>query len=149
MSNLKLSDKQRWAELLITKEGYTQKEAADTVGVTTVTMNKWFKKFGWERLRQSLLITRQETLSRWYAQLDEMNTAILNRPEGERYASSKEADSMSKLATAIERLETEANITDIYQVGRRLLDYMRQYNHPDTLLVASVFNDFIKHNLKR
>lgn len=149
MARLKMSDRQEWAQQLITKEGYTQKEAAEKVGVTAVTMNKWFKKYNWKKLKQSMLITRQEQLNRLYMQMDELTFKIMQRPEGERFADSKEADIVSKLTTAIERMETEANVSDIVEVSKRLLNWMRQYNHPDTLQVANIFNDFIKDNLKR
>lgn len=148
MVSLRMSDRQEWAQQLITKEGYTQKEAANKVGVTTVTMNKWFKKFNWEKLKQSMLVTRQEQLNRLYMQMDELTFKIMSRPEGERFADSKEADIVSKLTTAIERMETEANVSDIVEVSKRLLNWMRKYNHPQTLEVAKIFNDFIKDSLK-
>lgn len=149
MGELKSNQKREWAKHLITKEGMTQKEAAEKVGVTTVTMNRWYKEGNWERLKQSLLITRQEQLNRLYLQLEEMNNAIMNREEGKRFANSKEADSISKLAIAIKTMETEASIADIVEVSKRLLNWMRGYNDKRTLEVANIFNDFIRDQLKR
>jgi DNA-binding XRE family transcriptional regulator len=149
MGALKMNDRQRWAQDLICKQGHTQKEAAEIVGVTPITMNKWFKKFNWESLRRSMLATRTAQLERLYMQLDELNTHIMNREAGKRFADPKEADTISKLTTSIQRLETDASISDIVEVAKRLGDWMRSQNHPDTLHVVNICNDFIKDLLKR
>jgi transcriptional regulator with XRE-family HTH domain len=145
---LKNSQKKEWAQFLITKEGMTQKEAAEKVGVSVVTMNKWYRDGEWARLKQSMLVTRQEQLNRLYMQLEELNNHIMKRPEGERFANSKEADSISKLSIAIKTLETEASIADIVEVSKRLLNWMRKYNDERTIEVANIFNDFIKDTMK-
>jgi transcriptional regulator with XRE-family HTH domain len=145
---LKNSQKKEWAQFLITKEGMTQKEAAEKVGVSVVTMNKWYRDGEWARLKQSMLVTRQEQLNRLYMQLEELNNHIMKRPEGERFANSKEADSISKLAIAIKTMETEASIADIVEVSKRLLNWMRKYNDSRTVEIANIFNDFIKDSMK-
>lgn len=149
MADLTTKQKKDWAQLLITKEGFNQKEAAAKVGVSVVTMNKWFKENNWERLKQSMLITRQEQLSRLYMQLDELTTAIQNKAAGERFADSKQADTISKLSGAIEKLETEASIADVVEVSKRLLNWLRPISHAKAIEVAAIFNDFIKDILKR
>jgi transcriptional regulator with XRE-family HTH domain len=145
---LKNSQKKEWAQFLITKEGMTQKEAAEKVGVSVVTMNKWYRDGEWARLKQSMLVTRQEQLNRLYMQLEELNNHIMKREEGERFANSKEADSISKLAIAIKTMETEASIADIVEVSKRLLNWMRKYNDSRTVEIANIFNDFIKDSMK-
>lgn len=149
MGNLTIKQKQEWAEQLITQQNLTQKEAAQKVGVSTVTMNKWYKKFGWEDLKQSLLVTRQSQLKRLYMQMDELNTAIMNRPEGERFANSKEADTLSKLAGAIKTMETEASIADVVEVSKRFLNFIRRSSPDKAIDVANMFDEFIKYLLKR
>jgi transposase len=149
MSGLTNDQKREWAESLICKEGYTQKEAAIKVGISTVTMNKWYLKYGWERLKQSMLITRQSQLSRLYMQLDELTSSIQKKPEGERYADSKQADTISKLSGAIKTMETEASIADVVEVSKRFLTWYRPFNHTKALEIAGLFNDFIKDILKR
>ena len=149
MAGLTTKQKKEWAQLLITKEGYTQKDAAAKVEVSAVTMNKWYNEGNWERLKQSMLITRQEQLSRLYMQLDELNTAIMNRATGQRFANSKEADTIAKLAGAIKTMETEDSIADVVEVSKRLLNWLRPISHTKAVEMAAVFNDFIKDILKR
>lgn len=149
MASLSIKQKKEWAQLLITKEGYTQKDAAAKVEVSAVTINKWYAAENWERLKQSMLVTRQEQLSHLYNQLDELNTAIRNREAGKRYADSKEADTISKLAGAINKMESEASIADVVEVSKRLLNWLRPFNHFKALEMATIFNDFIKEMLKK
>ena len=149
MAGLTIAQKKEWAQLLITKEGYAQKDAAAKVGVSAVTINKWYKEGNWERLKQSMLITRQEQLSRLYMQLDELTTAIRNKPAGERFANSKEADTIAKLAGAIKTMESEASIADVVEVSKRFLTWLRPFSPTKAIEVAGLFNEFIKDILKR
>lgn len=149
MVALKMNDRKRWAQDLICKQGMSQKEAAETVGVTAVTMSKWHKQGNWEALKQSMLTTRTAQLDRLYMQLDELNTLIMQREPGKRFADAKEANTISQLTTSIKKLETEASISDIVEVAKRLGDWMRSQNHPNTLAVVNICNDFIKDLLKR
>lgn len=149
MAGLTIDQKKEWAELLCTKEGYSQKDAAAKVGVSAVSMNKWYNEGNWLRVRQSMLITRQEQLSRLYMQLDELTSSIQKKPEGSRYADSKQADTISKLSGAIKTMETEASIADVVEVSKRFLAWYRPFNHSKALEIAGLFNDFIKDMLKR
>jgi len=149
MAGLTNQQKREWAEQLITQQGFSQKEAAEKVGVSTVTLNKWYAKYKWEDLKQSLLVTRQMQLKRLYMQMDELNSAIMEREKGQRFANSKEADTLSKLAGAIKTMETEASIADVVEVSKRFLDFLRGFSPTKAIEAASLFDDFIKHLLKR
>jgi len=149
MAGLTNIKKREWAEQLITQQGYSQKEAAEKVGVSAVTLNKWYKKYNWEDLKQSLLVTRQMQLKRLYMQMDELNTAIMGRPAGKRFANSKEADTLSKLAGAIKTMETEASIADVVEVSKRFLNFIRRFSAEKAIEVAGLFDEFIKYLLKR
>lgn len=149
MGNLTNKQKKDWAQTLICKMDYTQKEAAVKIGVSPVTMNKWYKDGNWERLKQSLLVTRENQLSRIYMQMDELTGAIMKRPEGERFANSKEGDTLKKLAATIKDLETEASIADLYEAGKRFLNYVRSYVPQKAIEIAHIYDDFITDSLKQ
>jgi len=149
MATLKGNQLREWAQLLFVKEGCTQKEIAERTGKSAVTINRWAREGEWSRLKQSMLVTREAQLSRMYMQLDELNTAIMNREEGQRFPSSKEADTISKLANAIRTMETDASIADVVEVSKRLLDWLRPVNPTLAKEVASIINDFISDILKR
>lgn len=149
MAELKISEKKEWAKILYTKEHLTQKEISERVGISRQTMTKWVTSEGWDKLKQSLLITRDAQLNMLYMQMDEMNTAIMKRPEGERFPSSKEADAISKLATAIKTMESEASISDIVEVGKRMLHWLRPISPDKARDMADVINEFIQHVMKK
>jgi transcriptional regulator with XRE-family HTH domain len=151
MAQLTNKQKKEWAKSEFLRGDLSQKEIAEKVGVSTVTMNKWVNdpEDNWDRLRKSMLITREAQLTRLYMQLDELNSSIMSKPQGKRFADSKEADTISKLAGAIKTLETEASISDVVEVSKRFLNWLRKLAPHKAKEVAAMFNDFIKDLLKR
>lgn len=151
MAGLSNKQKKEWAKSEYLRGDLSQKEIAEKVGISTVTMNKWVNdpEDNWDRLRKSMLITREAQLQRLYMQLDELNRNIMSREEGKRFPDSKEADTISKLAGAIKTMETEANIADVVEVSKRFLNWLRRLAPEKAREVAAMFNDFIKDLLKR
>ena len=141
--------KKEWAKLLYIRENLTQKEIAQKVGSSAVTISKWIKQDKWDELRRSMLITRETQLNRLYMQLDELNSAIMTREEGKRFPDYKEAGAISDLTKAIKTMETEASIADIVEVGKRLLNWLRPINPDKAIEIARIVDDFIKDILKR
>lgn len=82
MTELSMQQKREWAKTLYLKENLTQQEIAERVGVSRVTVNNWIGKNGWEMLKTSITITREEQLKNLYRQLTELNNAIMAKPEG-------------------------------------------------------------------
>jgi transposase len=148
MAGLTNKQKKEWAKTEYVVKNLSQKEVAEIVGVSAVTMNKWVKENNWDELRRQMLVTREKQLSRLYAQIDELTRAIENRPEGERYANSKEADTLNKLTSAIRAMETEASLADVVEVSKRVLNWLRPLNGAKAIELSGIFNDFIKHILK-
>ncbi|UBD75702.1 DDE transposase family protein [Parabacteroides goldsteinii] len=145
-----LSNKQKkdWAKMLFVKEHLTQKEIAERVGISTVTMTKWVKVEKWEVLKTSLSVTREEQLANFYRQIAEINNNIANREPGLRYASAEEANMINKLATAIEKMEKETGISDIISVSKDLLDWLRKTDIDKAKELSNYFDAYIKDRLK-
>ena len=80
MTELSMQQKREWAKTLYLKENLTQQEIAERVGVSRITVNNWIGKNGWEMLKTSITITREEQLKSLYRQLAELNNAIMARP---------------------------------------------------------------------
>ena len=151
MAQLTNKQKKEWAKSEFLRGDLNQKEIAEKVGVSAVTMNKWANdpEDNWDRLRKSMLITREAQLSRLYEQLDELTSSIKKKPEGQRYADSKQADIISKISGAIKTMETEASISDVVEVSKRFLNWLRPLAPQKAREAAAMFNDFIKDLLKR
>ena len=78
---LKKSQAEEYAKMLFldTSQKLTQKEIAERVGVRPNTVGKWIAKEGWEKLRKSMLATRQNMISDLYDQLENLNNIIKTR----------------------------------------------------------------------
>lgn len=145
---LKMQDKKEWAKLLFVRENLTQKEIAGRVGIAEKTMSKWVNDNNWEQLRSSVIITKSEELRRIYMQINELNTSIFKRDEGARFANSKEADTLNKLAATARALETEVAIADIIEVFKRFSEWLRAVDLDKAKETVRLMDDFIRSLLK-
>jgi transcriptional regulator with XRE-family HTH domain len=143
--------KKEHAKLLFTQEKLSQKEIAERVNVSEQTITKWVNADNgeWKRLRQSLVVTKKEQLSRLYEQIDEITQEIKGREQGKHYASTKEADTLVKLTAAIKNLETEASVSDIIEVAMRFLNFMRPIDLDKAKEISGYFDSFIKDQLRK
>jgi len=144
-----IQQKKDYAKLLFTKDGVTtQKVLATRVGVSEKTIGKWIKEENWDKLKTSLIITKSEELGRLYEQLTEMNDFIQNKPKGQRFANSKEADAMAKLTTAIRKMETEVSASEAIETLKALINLVMQENLTDAKIITKWADLYIKTLLK-
>lgn len=141
---VKSIDKKDIAKSLYLNGNYTQEEIADKVGSTRQTVSRWIKDGAWEELKASITITPAQILSGLNRQIIEINNNINEREEGKRFATVTEADTFSKLASAIKKIETDVGIADIVDVGIRFTNWLR----PLDLDKAKEFNDLLDTFLK-
>ena len=114
------------------------------MGVSRITVNNWIGKNGWEMLKTSITITREEQLKSLYRQLAELNNAIMDRPAGERFPNTAEADTISKLSNAIKKMETEVGLSDIISVFSDLLKWLRASDPAQAKEVTPLLDAFVK-----
>ena len=139
--------RKEWAKLLFVKENLTQAEIAERVGVSRVTVNKWINAENWEHLKVSVTITKEEQLKNLYRQLAELNGKIAQREQGQRFPNAAEADTISKLANAIKKMETEVGLADITSVFADLLKWLRTYDAEQAKQVCPLLDAFVKSKL--
>jgi DNA-binding XRE family transcriptional regulator len=142
-----LKDKREWAELLYSRTMMTQKEIAERVEVSEHTLGKWKEQFNWDQLRTSFYITKGQQLSRIYQQIAALNNSISERPDGERFANTREADIVCKLAGAAKTLESETSISDIVDVFIEFTDWLRENDFNRAREISELMDAFIKHKL--
>lgn len=133
------------ARLLYVGERITLKEVAERVGVTEKTIGKWCKEDNWDKLRESLLTTRQTQLTRWYTQLDAITSAIEAR---NNIPTNQEADTMSKITSNIQKLEVEVGIGEIVETGKKLITFIQQINLEDAKMFKNYFDEYINNRVK-
>ena len=123
--DLSNTQKKEWAKTLYLKENLTQQEIADRVGVARVTVNRWIADGKWEKQKVGLTLTREEQVSNLYRQVAEINSKIAEKPEGERFANSTEADILGKLSAAIRKMENDIGIADVISVQTKFIEFLR------------------------
>lgn len=140
-----IQQKKEFARLLYVQEGVTtQKELAARVGVSEQTISKWINQENWQQFRASLIITKDQELRRLYGQLIELNDAIEQREPGMRYASSREADTITKLSAAIRQLETDTSVADSINVLKDFIIFVRQQDPDQAREVTALADSFVR-----
>lgn len=147
MADLTSAQKKEWAKTLYLRENLTQQEIADRVGVSRVTVSNWVRSGKWEGQKVGLTLTRQEQVANLYRQVAEINRTISSRAEGERFATSKEADILGKLSAAIKKMEQEAGIADIIGVLIGFIDWLRPLDLEKAREITRLADAYIKDRL--
>jgi DNA-binding XRE family transcriptional regulator len=150
-----------FAKVLFVNDNVSQKEIASRLKVTEKTISKWIKEGDWDKLKVSMLVTKDNQLTGLYRQLentmkeieirpvvrdipnsllkpiklkDEHGCEFLEYPKFNQedypikignFPNSKDTDMISKLTTAIKRLETETNIGETVEVSKQLIQFVR------------------------
>ena len=140
------AQEREYARILYVSERITFKEIAERTGVTEKTIGKWAELDNWDKLRKSLLTTKQNQLVHWYNQLEAMNEMIAERALP--VPDSKEADVMSKITSNIQRLETETGIGEYVEVSRKLLTFIQSIDLGDAKRFKNYIDEFINSKLK-
>lgn len=144
MAELSGQQKKDWARTLYLRENLTQAEIATRVGVSRVTINKWAQGGKWEEQKAGMTITRDQQIANLYRQVAEINRVIADRPEGERFASSKEADILGKLSASIHKMETDAGIADTISVLTKFVNWLRPVDLEKAKEITRLADAFIK-----
>lgn len=147
MADLTNAQKKEWAKTLYLRENLTQQEIADRVGCSRVTVSNWVRAGKWEEQKVGITLTRQEQVANLYRQVAEINRTIAERPEGERFATSKEADILGKLAAAISKMEQEIGIADTISVLTGLIEWLRPHDIEKAKEITSIADAYIKDKL--
>jgi len=147
MAPLKNEQKKSLAREIYLLGSYTLEEIASKVGTTRQTVGRWAKSEGWDELKAGMTITREQILKNMYRQIDEINSGILQREAGQRFANAKEADVLAKLAAAIDKMEREAGLADMVSVGMRFCEWIRRADIDMGKQVASLWDAFIKDSI--
>lgn len=147
MAELANNQKKDWARTLYLRENLTQQEIAERVGVSRVTISNWIKTGKWEEHKAGITLTRQEQVNNLYRQVAEINRNIAGRDEGERFATSKEADILGKLSAAISKMEQEVGIADKISVLTDLINWVRALDADKAKELTSIADAYIKDKL--
>jgi DNA-binding XRE family transcriptional regulator len=146
---MKIEQKKDYAQLLFVRERMTQKEVAGRVDVSEQTMSKWVREGGWDKLRKSLLITKQQQVAVLYDQLETLTGSVEKDERSTKVLSNKEADLLIKYTAAIRNLETELSIGEIVETMMKFCDHVRSVAPEQATELVALCDGFIKYNMSR
>ena len=95
-------------------QGVAQKEIAERVGVSPITVCNWVKKNAWENGRAASKITRPELVNKLLSAVNKLLDQV-NESEDPTVLAGL-SDKLSKFASVIEKLDKKANIVDAIEV---------------------------------
>ncbi len=144
MTKMNSEQMRQWAMSMYLNENRTQAEIAEACGVSRQTIIRWAKADKWDEHKASLTMTREEQIKNLQRQIMEINNGILGREQGKRFASPKEADTIAKLTTAINKLETALGIHEIVSTAQRFIAWLRPVALELTKTFTRLFDKFIK-----
>ena len=151
-SEMTMTMRKDYARMLYLKDNLSQAEIAVRVGTSAQTITKWKADGNWESLKANFVISRQETLSRTYAQINQIFDSLESKNiEGTtvvRLILSKEADTLSKLAATAKALETELSISIYIDVFIKFGNWLRDADFNLSKKMVELQDAFIKEQLR-
>lgn len=136
-----------WAKTLIVKDGFTQKEASEKVGLSAQTINKYYLEENWSKFERNFLATREEQMANLLDELVEINNYVKTQPEGQRFADSKLGDVRRKLVKDIKELETKASLPETIHACTGLMEFIRKIDLIKAQELAGYVDAYIKSKL--
>ena len=136
-----------WAKTLIVKDGFTQKEASEKVGLSAQTINKYYLEENWSKFERNFLATREEQMANLLDELVEINNYVKTQPEGQRFADSKLGDVRRKLVKDIKELETKASLPETIHACTGLMEFIRKIDLTKAQELAGYVDAYIKSKL--
>lgn len=137
-------EKEEIAEYYYINGRHSMKDISAKVAVSVQTLSRWKKKYKWDEIKKSHLVTKPEQLANLYEQLSELTDKIKGRPKGERYADSKEADSLAKITSSIKNLEKEISTTDTLNVFYEFNNWLRETDLDKAKDLIDIQDTYIK-----
>lgn len=142
-------EKKALAYELFTRGQLSQKEIAEKVLVSEVTISKWVNAEKWERIKESAANLKDKTEFDLLKQINAFNKHIAEKEDQEGnkigFGSSGEYDALSKLTKAYKELENKTSVGKIIDVSMSFLNWLREQDVEKAKELALLFDDFIKH----
>ena len=146
--SIKNADKQYLARVLFVRENLDQKTIAKRVGVSEQTISKWVNDLGWKKLKNRLLLGKDEELNNMFEQLSALNEHIKNSET--RYPDNKTVNIQRMLTSNIRDLETDLGVADLVESGIRFIKHLQQIGTIEQVYeVSDLWNSFIQSSIKK
>ncbi|MDD4406282.1 MAG: terminase [Parabacteroides sp.] len=112
MAKKDIENKKELARILF-MNGENQKDIADRVAVSRVSINKWVKEGGWAEKRAAKAVTRPELVNKMLRAIDTMLEKAL---ESDNPDAGALGDKLAKVAATIEKLDKKSGVVNSIEV---------------------------------
>ena len=148
MAKTTRKEQRELAKLKFFYQHWTFKEISKWLSVSENTIGKWAKEDAWKKEKLSLTQAREQALIDAYKQLEEINSNIAKRDEGQRFPDKDERLARKDLRREIREMEAGNGLRDIINVSRGVLSWVRGFDPAKAVEVSHLFDMYIKEILK-
>ena len=123
--------------------GMEQREIADKVEVSRVTISKWSTADGWKEARAAKNVTRPELVNKLLLTIDTLITQVNESNDPQLIAGL--GDKLAKLSSVIEKLDKKANVVDaieVFMAFSKWLEFRSQTDPTVTPELMRVINKY-------
>lgn len=147
-NNLSIQQKKDYAKVLFLKHNLTQKEIAEEVGVSEVSMSHWVNEGRWENMRKSLTTTKAEQLAFLYDIMAKLTEEGKKALEDDDPDTNPDTDAISKISKSIERLEKDAGVGEMIQTGIAFISFVEKEDIEPAKIISHWFYLFIQDKMQ-
>ena len=136
-------EKQRALARSLYLSGMEQKEIADKVDISRVTISRWATEGGWKEVRAARSVTRTELVNKLLLTIDTLITQV--NSSGDPTLLAGLGDKLAKLSSVIEKLDKKANVVDaieVFMAFSKWLEYRSQTDPDVTPELMKVINKY-------
>ena len=144
MAKMDSKQMRQWALSMYLNENRTQEEIAEACGVARGTIVRWAKADKWKEHKAAKMMTHEEMINNWKEQLIEINDNIASREPSKRFATPSESDTINKLSSAINKLQTELGISEAVTTAQRFIAWLRPVDLDKCKEFTRLFDAFLK-----
>ena len=143
MSTKKELEKKKEFARILYLQGESQKNIAEKVGTSAVTVNKWVKDGGWEGVKAASSITRPELVNKLLMAVNKLLDQVHQSDDPIVLAGL--SDKLAKFASVIEKLDKKANIVDaieVFMAFGKWIQYRQSFDSEVTPELVKAINKY-------
>ena len=122
-------EKQRALARSLYLSGMEQKEISEKIGASRTSVSKWCVEGNWKEIRAAKSVTRTELVNKLLLTIDSLITQV--NASGDPTLLAGLGDKLTKLASAIEKLDKKAGVVDVIEVFMDFSRFLEQRAQSD------------------
>lgn len=139
-----LEQKKRLAYTLFVENGFEQKVIAGITGISERSIGIWKKEGNWEDDRQDAQMGFEQSKKRIRQQLQVLLDLIRDRKPPENVPTASEADTINKLSSSVQKLQTELSFAHKAETGKLFVSYIQRVHGQERAVeIVELWHEFL------